>query len=308
MSTYPIGTPGQKWGAQEKSQWFALQEVKRSYKEEVLNKLARLKPRFDVKQYGCLPIDEQRYPIFFIANNWREDKPIALVTGGIHGYETSGIQGAIRFAETEMERYEDIFNLIVVPCVSPWGYETINRWNPNAIDPNRSFYKDTPSEESAQLMALVNSLADQVFIHIDLHETTDTDNSEFRPALSARDAIAQHSWNIPDGFYLVGDSDNPQAAFQKAIIDAVEAVTHIAPADENGEIIGAALEQKGVINYAYKPLGLCAGLSNAKYTTTTEVYPDSPKSDDENCILAQVVAITSGLDFVIKQECLSPKK
>ncbi|MFT4630586.1 MAG: hypothetical protein ACI8PV_001708, partial [Dinoroseobacter sp.] len=31
--------------------------------------------------------------------------------------------------------------------------------------------------------------------------------------------------------------------------------------------------------------------------TTTEVYPDSPKVDDENCIQAQVAAICSGLDF-----------
>lgn len=87
-------------------------------------------------------------------------------------------------------------------------------------------------------------------------------------------------------------------------LEAVERVTHIAPPDESGNIIGAPLEQHGVINYAYKPLGLCAGLSNAKYTTTTEVYPDSPKSDDENCILAQVAAITSGLDFVIADNAL----
>ena len=304
MTNYPIGTPGKKWGEAEKSQWLALQTVNRSYQKEVLNKLEQLKSRFKVEQYGALPIDEAKYPVLSIYNQWQEGKPTVLVTGGIHGYETSGVQGAIRFAEVEMERYSAAFNMLVVPCVSPWGYETINRWNPNAIDPNRSFYANSPSEESAQLMALVNKLPSEVFVHIDLHETTDTDNSEFRPALAARDAIEQHTWNIPDGFYLVGDSENPQAAFQKAVIDAVEKVTHIAPADENGEIIGAPLEQKGVINYAYKPLGLCAGLSNAKYTTTTEVYPDSPKSDDENCILAQVAAITSGLDFVIMQEGL----
>jgi hypothetical protein len=34
--------------------------------------------------------------------------------------------------------------------------------------------------------------------------------------------------------------------------------------------------------------------------TTTEVYPDSPSSDAENCNLAQVAAITGGLDYVLK--------
>lgn len=303
MSNYSIGTQGQKWGETEKAQWFSAQQVKRSYKEQVLDKLETLKSQFQIKQYGSLPIDSDKYPIYATTNkNWQSGKPTILITGGIHGYETSGVQGAIRFAETKMSGYCQFFNILVVPCVSPWGYETINRWNPNAIDPNRSFYADSPSEESAQLMALVSALPEPVFAHFDLHETTDSDNTEFRPALAARDGIVQNNWNIPDGFYLVGDSENPQAAFQQAIIAEVATVTHIAPADENGEIIGAPLEQTGVINYAYKNLGLCAGLSDAKYTTTTEVYPDSPKSDDENCILAQVAAITGGLDFIINAE------
>jgi hypothetical protein len=33
--------------------------------------------------------------------------------------------------------------------------------------------------------------------------------------------------------------------------------------------------------------------------TTTEVYPDSPQADEENCILAQVAVITAGLDYLL---------
>jgi hypothetical protein len=84
------------------------------------------------------------------------------------------------------------------------------------------------------------------------------------------------------------------------MIDAVEKVTHIAPADESGKLIGVDLEQFGVINYAARDLGLCMGLTDAKYMTTTEVYPDSPKSDNENCNLAQVASITGGLDYILK--------
>jgi hypothetical protein len=58
------------------------------------------------------------------------------------------------------------------------------------------------------------------------------------------------------------------------------------------------MEQEGVINYPLKELFLCAGLSDAKYVTTTEVYPDSPNCSAEECNLAQVAALTGALDFV----------
>ncbi|MFT5852255.1 MAG: hypothetical protein ACI87J_002231 [Colwellia sp.] len=301
-----IGVSGKKWGDDERQKWFNEQTIKRSYQDEVISQITLLKPYFTVHQYGALPLDEQKYPLFALkSNNWQKDKKTVLVTGGVHGYETSGVQGALRFLHNEAgingTCYSELFNIIVVPCVSPWGYETINRWNNKAIDPNRSFYANSPAEESSSLMAFVAGLDTDINVHIDLHETTDTDNSVFRPALSARDAIEQKSWDIPDGFYLVGNSLNPQVKFQQAIIKAVNAVTHIALADENSKLIGEVLEQFGVINYAGKELGLCMGLTDATYVTTTEVYPDSPKVDDENCILAQVTAITGALDFIINE-------
>jgi hypothetical protein len=42
------------------------------------------------------------------------------------------------------------------------------------------------------------------------------------------------------------------------------------------------------------------GVTNARFVTTTEVYPDSPKVTDENCIEAQVAAITGGLKYLIQ--------
>ena len=98
------------------------------------------------------------------------------------------------------------------PCVSPWAYERIQRWNFFAVDSNRSFRQGSPAQESAALMRLVAPLRGQFVAHIDLHETTDTDESE--------------------------------------------------------------------------------------YTTTTEVYPDSPHATPEECIAAQVAAVCAGLDFV----------
>ncbi|MDU9594860.1 MULTISPECIES: M14 family metallocarboxypeptidase [Vibrio] len=298
---YPIGTPGQPWSEEERKAWLATQEVKRSYQDEVVSKIDALRECFDVEQYGALSYNEARFPLFCIkTRNWDSTKPVVLVTGGVHGYETSGVHGALKFVETEAERYAEHFNIVVAPCVSPWGYEVINRWNPNAIDPNRSFYEDSPAEESANLMKLVATLGD-VLMHIDLHETTDSDETEFRPALAARDGIEYIEGMIPDGFYTVGDSENPQPEFQKAVIESVAKVTHIAPADENGEIIGSPVVQFGVINYPMVKLGLCGGVTNCVYGTTTEVYPDSPTVTDEECNDAQVAAVVGGLNYVLAQ-------
>ena len=298
--SFPIGTPGQPWGASEVAAWRATQGRKRGYADEVVAVVDRLRERFDVSEYGRLEYGDDVYPLFATRNrDWNDALPIAVVTGGVHGYETSGVHGALRFLDRNAADYAGRMNLLVVPCVSPWGYERIHRWNPDAIDPNRSFREDSPAPESAALMRLLAPLRDRVLVHIDLHETTDSDESEFRPALAARDGKAFEPEGIPDGFYLCADARNPQPEFQQAIIAAVAKVTHIAPADDKGEIIGSPVVAPGVIEYAYTALGLCAGATNARYTTTTEVYPDSPRATPEQCNAAQAVAVRAAIDFAL---------
>ncbi len=300
---YPIGTPGEPWTDADKLAWFDAQTIQRSYHDEVLAKLSALDASFEVFQYGALPIDPDRYPLMAVRVAAHSvDAPWALITGGVHGYETSGVQGALDFLINHATAYSDRFNLLVAPCVSPWGYEVINRWNPNCLDPNRSFFPDTASEEAAALMALIAALDLDFVMHIDLHETTDTDETEFRPALAARDGLDTEPGYIPDGFYAVGDTENPQPEFQAAIIAGVEQVTHIAPADDAGQIIGSEVTQHGVINYPVKQLGLCAGVTGARFTSLTEVYPDSPNATPEICNRAQIAAVRAALDFVVGRD------
>ncbi|MBT1450365.1 M14 family metallocarboxypeptidase [Glaciecola sp. XM2] len=297
---YAIGTAGKPWGDAEKQQWRALQTIKRSYREEVLSKLNGLDNDLNLINYGALPYNEQRYPLFLVKNRtWQYGLPTVLITGGVHGYETSGVQGAILFLQTRIKDYLKHFNFIVAPCVSPWGYESINRWNPLAVDPNRSFFENGPSPEANALMRYMSSQQVSLIAHFDLHETTDTDNTEFRPALAARDALVHDNWEVPDGFYTVGDTAREQSGFQKAIIDSVRKVTHIAPADQHGKLIGSDMLQPGVINYDKNSLFLCGGFTDAPYVTTTEVYPDSPKATPQQCNLAQVAALEGGLQYLI---------
>ncbi len=298
MSTPPIGTPGRPWGEEERTTWRSQQTQKRSYATDVVRAVDALRARFDVVGYGTLDYPPDAYPLFAVQTRpWRDDLPCALVTGGVHGYETSGVHGALQFLEHQAAAYDGRINLVVAPCVSPWAYERIHRWNANAVDPNRSFRPGGAAEEAAALMRLVG--ARRFLVHVDLHETTDTDETEFRPALAARDGVEHAPGEIPDGFYLVDDSENPQPGFQAAVIAAVAKVTHIAPADRNGQIIGAAVVAPGVITYPFQKLGLCAGITRARYTTTTEVYPDSPRATPAQCAAAQVAAVRAAIDFAL---------
>lgn len=291
------------WGNAEKESWFKQQPIQRSYLNEVVTKIQRLNSMFEVIQYGALSLNPNLYPLYLIrSKNFDLKKSTIVVSGGVHGYETSGVHGALAFMESKASSYSAKFNFLCAPCVSPWAYETVNRWNNKAVDPNRSFVADSPSEECALFLKAMGPYMSEIYAHFDLHETTDTDNTIFRPAKALRDGKPEDPWSeIPDGFYAVGDTENPCAEFQKAVIDSVRKVTHIAPADRDGKIIGERLAQEGVVNYPLKGLSLCAGFSNARYTTTTEVYPDSPKVTLQNCIDAQVAAIVGGLDYLMSE-------
>jgi hypothetical protein len=288
------------WTQADKDQWFKEQTIQRSYADEVVSKIRELGSSHKITQYGTVTAGPNRYPVFLIQSS--APKPglkTVLITGGVHGYETSGVHGALAFMKNKEPLYRDRLNFVCAPCISPWSYETINRWNPKAIDPNRSFKSPSPAQECELFLNAMAPFQDTLLAHFDLHETTDTDNTVFRPALQARDGKVEPFSEIPDGFYTVGDSDNPCPEFQAAIIQSVRKVTHIAAADANGNLIGDPIEQEGVVNYPLKKISLCAGFSNARYTTTTEVYPDSPRVTPAIAIDAQVAAIVGGLEFIL---------
>lgn len=300
---YPIGTPGQPWGEAERARWRAAQQRQRSYRDDVAAALEQLGDALEVVQYGQLDYAPDHYPLFAVVNrDYDPALPTALVTGGVHGYETSGVHGALQFLRQHAQAYAGRINLAVAPCVSPWGYERIQRWNPDAVDPNRSFRDGGLIEEAAALMRWMAARGDRLLVHMDLHETTDSDAHEFDPARCARDGKPLKPEIIPDGFYVIGNSEDPQPAFQQALIAAVEKITHIAPADADGELIGMPVQSPGVVWGESRSIGACAGFTDARYATTTEVYPDSPRTTAQQCNDAQAAAVCAGLDHALAQQ------
>jgi hypothetical protein len=55
-----------------------------------------------------------------------------------------------------------------------------------------------------------------------------------------------------------------------------------------------------VITYAQRSLGLCGGMTGARFVTTTEVYPDSPRVSPAQCNEAQVVTIGAAIDYLLR--------
>ncbi|MFG6468606.1 DUF2817 domain-containing protein [Pelomonas baiyunensis] len=297
---YPVGTPGTPWNEADIQAWRARLPRQRSHADDVVAALEPLRARYDIHRYGEVVYDGHAYPLLAVrSRDWRDDQPVLVVTGGVHGYETSGVHGALEFLRDPGVALDGT-NLLVVPCVSPWAYEHIQRWNFHALDPNRNFRADSAAAESAALVALLAPLRGHVLMHIDLHETTDTDESEFRPALAARDGKPFEPGEIQDGFYLVDDIDHPQPAFQRAVIDAVARVTHIAEPDAQGRIIGEPLQSPGVIEFPVSRWNLCAAITGARFATTTEVYPDSPRTTPAQCNAAQVAAIRAAINEAMK--------
>ena len=308
----PESTP---WGDTEKQEWLKRQSAKRSYWNDVAAPVILLRDAWR-KQWDCVvetygsfkPLGRSPAPMSFFAVRSRKlsiRKPTVLITGGVHGYETSGVHGALAFIKSkEIKRLSRHFNIVVAPCVSPWSYETINRWNPYTENPNREFREGGRAQESRELMDYVGRLGVPIFFHMDLHETTDTDKTVFRPEQHAKDGkpFDPSKEHIPDGFYLVGAAGFPKPDLEKTIIDAVERITHIAEPDAQGRLIGERVRQRGVIDYPTN-LGLCAHFTGAhKYggAITTEVYPDGIGVTPQICVRAQVTAVTAALDHLIR--------
>lgn len=286
------------WGKEEREAWYQRQTIQRSYEHDVLDRLRALPTdKFKVEQYGALSHDPQRYPLMRVTSQpWNDNNPTILVTGGVHGYEPSGITGALRFLEEEAAKYSDQVNFVVYPCVSPFGYEINHRWNRNAEDPNRNFYHGGKSEEAEQLMTSVEALHLHFRAAVDLHETNIRD-VELTAERRDRDGqeIQPGDDFIPEGFYLVVPVKEDIAAIGYDVIEAVRKVT---PICTDAEILGYPSD-KGVI--ALDDLdNLCQNFArkHADVAVTTEIYPDkAPQKEAED---AQIATVKTAVAFAKK--------
>ncbi len=309
------------WKEADKLEWLSRQKFQRSYADQVLARIEKLKAvggKLKIQSYGNLSLQgrtelvidgatlsaeeyKNRYPLYYAeVGDITNGKPNIIVTGGTHGYEESGVYGALEFLEKHAIDYSENFNFIVFPCLSPFAYEVNQRWTHDAWDPNRSFDRSKPYVPEAQLVMDVldeaRKRAGKNFAAaVDLHETPDRDKTMMPPQyqryginLTADDIL------IPNGYYLISGVTNESPEMALKIIEEVRKVTPIAP---DPEIHGDKNDKGVVISQGSDPTH--QGLNQAYMRTiadnsfTTEIYPEihpEPRGSSE-AIAAQVATI-----------------
>ena len=99
------------WQQTEKENWFRQQTVQRFYRDQGVAQINALKADFEISQYGALTLNPERYPLYLLkSKNFDPAKKTILISGGVRGYETSGVHGALGFLQREAKTFQDTFN------------------------------------------------------------------------------------------------------------------------------------------------------------------------------------------------------
>jgi hypothetical protein len=256
--------------------------------------------------YATLTAGDDHYNLLCVTvGDLTNTDPILLITGGVHGYEPSGVDATIKFLERDAPRLAQHFNIVAYPCISPWAYEYDQRWNADAIDPNRVFSRSAtiPSiDECHHLMTSIEQRGIRYAAAIDLHETPDRD-IELRQMRSDRFGLPldQNFRIIPQGFHLIvsekeaAEDNEKQLRFGRSILNEVSAFSPIAP----DATITNLPNRNGIILSPPKD-GMLRNFLG-KYTDhvgVTELYPDHPAMNPTRCVDAQIAAIHGAFKFI----------
>lgn len=283
------------WTDTHISHWRQQLLIRRDYESEVVNKIQSndVVNNYDLVQYGALAHDAERYPLFYLkSRKWDNSNPAVLVIAGVHGYEPSGILAALRIASTSSLGYVGRINMVVFPCISPWGYEMDHRWNYYAQDPNRGYVNQSEIEECSMFMQAINRLGVKFDASIDLHETPNRDVA-LRILRASRfgTPLSKNFLDIPQGFYLVVDKSYKGKAdahrHSKSIINKVAKECVIS----QDALVMDESNYNGVVYMDIPGLGATwLQQSNfSSYSATTEVY--STSIGEEKSTEAQLAAV-----------------
>ena len=308
MNNLEQGQP-KGWNQGQIAAWFKEQSATsvRSYDQDVVQRVTKLPANTNfVEDYGSVDIGGAAHPLLCVSKKIENEKaPWILITGGVHGYEPSGVEASLRFLEQGIPEVSDKFNFVVFPCISPWAYEYDHRWNADAEDPNRCFSRSVPFVPECRLfMDKLEGMGISFVAAIDLHETPDRD-IDLRQQRASRfgSPLAADYKDIPQGFYLMqtdsGDtSDNAkQLAYGRAIINEVRTISPIAP---ESKILGH-VNRAGIL-LAPPSEGLMRSYlsRHADLIAVTEVYPDHPGMGDAKAIDTQMASIRGALNHVLE--------
>lgn len=264
-----------------------------------------------IETYG----EASGHPLLRISvGDTRNGNPNLLIIGGVHGYEPSGVEAAMQFAEEIAPSLSGEFNSVIYPCVSPWSYEYDQRWNEDGEDPNSLFSRKLVSTkpyvhrtmdiaECRHFMTSMEQHNINFACAVDGHETSDRD-IELRLLRAERfdEPLAPDWQSIPQGYYLImtqGNSEKENAlqlSLGRRVIDAVAKTSPIAP----GETIMNGKINHGGIIFSPPAEGLLRTYlqKHAQSVFVTEVYPDHAEMDFSRAVQAQIASYQGAIETV----------
>ena len=88
------------WSDEDKRNWFNDQKIRRSYLDEVVNRIRELESAFNVSQYGELSLNPKNYPVFLVQSKcFDANKKTILIEEDSGKIMTFRRDKKIRFAE-----------------------------------------------------------------------------------------------------------------------------------------------------------------------------------------------------------------
>ena len=116
-----------------------------------------------------------------LTNLWQDsmNNPILAITAGMHGNEKAPCWGTALAIKEIVESTEQFatflktnFEIRIIPCLNPWGFENVNRRNANNVDINRDFGATTKQAETTAYINWILGIADRTALALDCHGTT----------------------------------------------------------------------------------------------------------------------------------------
>lgn len=114
--------------------------------------------------------EENGFPYFYLESKRIDSSlPSIYLSAGIHGDESAATEGLLAWAtraESELHRC----NILIFPCLNPWGLMNNRRTNADGVDLNRSYHDDSvPSTRAHKAVLAVH----QFDLALTMHEDYD---------------------------------------------------------------------------------------------------------------------------------------
>ncbi len=212
-----------------------------------------MNPVGTITEHGSVTARDRTYPLIKIVLG--EGNPLrAIISGGIHGDEPAGVHTICAFLEEKhYQEFTDRWELTLLPCINPSGFEAGTRNNHDNIDLNRKF-KDTGTP--AEVLFVKETLDQPYHLDLELHEDVDS-----------------------EGYYLYQkDGSPPLSPLGRLILDEVEGII---PLNQAREIEGVPAE-RGLLSrlsdpaeMEWWPMALYAHHRGCKHLLTLETPTSS---------------------------------